>query len=76
MRLANSNDVVKIEAFYRRHGTADLHPRSTEYIESIIEKGAVIMEEEKSSDGEIDACMEVVIMTTREEIESFSLRHS
>ena len=75
MRLATSDDVVKIEAFYRRHGTANLHPRSIEHIKSIIDKGLIIMEE-TSSDGEIDACMEVLIMKTQEEIESFSLRHS
>lgn len=70
MRLATSSDINKIKVFYQRHRTVNVHSQSTQCITSMVATNAVILEE-NAHDGEIDACIEVLTMTTQEGIKSF-----
>eukprot|EP00581_Thalassiosira_minuscula_P003247 CAMPEP_0183738072 /NCGR_PEP_ID=MMETSP0737-20130205/53692_1 /TAXON_ID=385413 /ORGANISM="Thalassiosira miniscula, Strain CCMP1093" /LENGTH=834 /DNA_ID=CAMNT_0025972519 /DNA_START=343 /DNA_END=2847 /DNA_ORIENTATION=- len=84
MRLATTSDIERVECFYRLHGnTRESHPRSIAYLASVIEKNAVIIEEEMTaaptttvSTGRIVACRETLVMSTREDIESFFRVHT
>ncbi len=73
-RLAKLSDVERVTKFYQEHGTEHLHVRTSSYISSRIERKAILVEEGNDDDS-IQACMEVLLLSSKNEINNFCLEH-
>lgn len=73
LRFATAKDVEGIHDLFKNHGTGGLHLRSKPYISSMIDRNAVIVREH--SNGEIDATIEALLLTTKDQIDEFCASH-
>jgi len=69
LQFATAKDVEGIHDLFKTHGTGSLHLRSKPYISSMIDRNAVIVS--KDSNGEIDATLEALLLTTKDQIDEF-----